>query len=79
MLVLGRKRLESIMISDNFVVTILEIRRNKVRIGIDAPKEIPVLRTELRNRILDLPTYIASETDTPDIRAPLKEEEQSCN
>lgn len=53
MLVLSRKRQESIRISDNIVITLLEIQRNTVRIGIDAPKEIPVLRTELRNRILD--------------------------
>ena len=39
MLVLSRKSTESIHIGDNVVVTVLEIRGNKVRIGIDAPKE----------------------------------------
>ena len=47
MLVLSRKRQESIRISDSIVVTVLDIRRNQVRIGIDAPKEVPVLRTEI--------------------------------
>ena len=53
MLVLSRKRQESIRISDDIVVTVLEIRRNKVRLGIDALKEIPVLRTELQKQILE--------------------------
>ena len=48
MLVLSRKQQESIRISDNIIVTVLVIKRNNVRIGIDAPKEIPVLRTELQ-------------------------------
>lgn len=47
MLVLSRKREESIQISDNVVVTVLDIRRNSVRIGIDAPKDVHVVRTEI--------------------------------
>jgi carbon storage regulator len=47
MLVLTRKSLERIHIGDSVVVTVLEIRGTKVRIGIDAPNEIPVLRAEL--------------------------------
>lgn len=53
MLVLSRKSTESIEIGDSVVVTVLEIRGNKVRIGIDAPKEIRVLRTELRDQVSD--------------------------
>lgn len=53
MLVLSRKRQEGIRISDCVVVTVLDIRRNSVRIGIDAPREIPVLRTELEQRSPD--------------------------
>ena len=49
MLVLSRKSTERIQIGDNVVVTVLEIRGNKVRIGIDAPKEIHVLRSELKS------------------------------
>jgi carbon storage regulator CsrA len=47
MLVLTRKLLERIHIGDSVVVTVLEIRGNKVRIGIDAPNDIAVLRAEL--------------------------------
>ena len=42
MLVLSRQRDESIMIGDNIVVTIVDIRGDKVRLGINAPAEIPV-------------------------------------
>ena len=46
MLVLSRHRDESIMIGDDVVVTIVDIRGDKVRLGIDAPTEIPVHRQE---------------------------------
>jgi carbon storage regulator len=47
MLVLSRKSMERIQIGDVVVVTVLEIRDKKVRLAIDAPREIRVLRTEL--------------------------------
>lgn len=47
MLVLSRKINESVLIGDSVVVTVLVIRGNAVRIGIDAPKDIQILRTEL--------------------------------
>lgn len=47
MLVLSRQRYESIIINDNIRVTIVEIRGDKVRIGIDAPKHINIVRDEL--------------------------------
>lgn len=49
MLVLSRKSTESIHIGDSVVVTVLEIRGKKVRMGIDAPKEILVRRSELQD------------------------------
>ena len=51
MLVLSRKRRQSIQIGDDIVVTVLESRGGTVRLGIDAPKEIPVHRTELLKAI----------------------------
>ena len=51
MLVLSRKKNESIVIRDNIVVMVVEIRRDKVRLGIEAPKEITVHRREVYDRI----------------------------
>jgi carbon storage regulator len=47
MLVLSRKRDQKIIINGNITVTVIEIRGDKVRIGIDAPKEISVNRDEI--------------------------------
>lgn len=47
MLVLSRKPGESINIDENIVVTIVEIRGDKVRLGIEAPKEVKVHRQEV--------------------------------
>ncbi|MDD4266777.1 MAG: carbon storage regulator CsrA [Pirellulales bacterium] len=52
MLVLSRQRDESIIIGDNIVVTIVDIRGDKVRLGINAPSEIPVHRREIHEAIL---------------------------
>jgi carbon storage regulator len=51
MLVLSRQRDESIMIGDTIVVTIVDIRGDKVRLGINAPPEIPVHRQEVYEAI----------------------------
>jgi len=51
MLVLSRHRDESIMIGDNIVITIVDIRGDKVRLGIQAPTEIPVHRQEVYEAI----------------------------
>ncbi|QDT94793.1 carbon storage regulator CsrA [Gimesia aquarii] len=51
MLVLSRQRDESIIIGDNIVITIVDIRGDKVRLGIQAPTEIPVHRQEVYDAI----------------------------
>ncbi len=47
MLVLSRKKNESIVINNDIVITVVEIRGDKVRLGIVAPKEVPVHRQEV--------------------------------
>ncbi|MFW6169873.1 MAG: carbon storage regulator CsrA [Planctomycetota bacterium] len=51
MLVLSRHRDESIMIGDEIVITVVDIRGDKVRLGIDAPQDIPVHRQEVYDAI----------------------------
>ena len=47
MLVLSRKKNESIVINDNITIVVVEIRGDKVRLGIECPKEVPVHRREV--------------------------------
>ena len=47
MLVVSRKVGEKIVIGENIVVTVVEIDRGKIRLGIEAPKNVPVYRQEI--------------------------------
>lgn len=47
MLVITRKENESFLIGDNIKITVVEVSKDRVRIGIDAPKDIKVMRSEL--------------------------------
>ena len=51
MLVLSRKKNESIVINNDIVVTVVEIRGDKVRLGIEAPKDVTVHRREVYDAI----------------------------
>ena len=51
MLVVSRRRNESIMINDDVEVKIIDIRQNQVKVGITAPTSIPVHRREVYDRI----------------------------
>ena len=65
MLVLSRHRDESIMIGENIVLTIVDIRGDKVRLGIQAPIDIPVHRQEVFDAI-QRENARASQPDSPD-------------
>lgn len=60
MLVLSRKKNESIVINDDITITVVEIRGHMVRLGIVAPKEVPVHRQEVWDAI-----HGAKPTDAP--------------
>jgi carbon storage regulator len=51
MLVLSRKKNESIVIDDRIKIVVVEIRGDKVRLGVEAPKEVPVHRQEVYDAI----------------------------
>jgi carbon storage regulator len=63
MLVLSRKKNESIIINDNIIVMVVEVRGDKVRLGIDAPKEVSVHRREIYEAIKHCEA--AKEENTP--------------
>lgn len=64
MLVLTRKSNQSIMIGDDIEVTVLSVVGDKVRIGIQAPQDVPVFRTEIYEEI-----HRQGERTTPDAGA----------
>ncbi|MDP7204252.1 MAG: carbon storage regulator CsrA [Pirellulaceae bacterium] len=47
MLVLSRKKNESIVINNDITIVVVDIRGDKVRLGVEAPKEVPVHRREV--------------------------------
>ncbi len=51
MLVLSRKKNESIIINNDITIVVVEIRGDKVRLGVEAPKEVPVHRREVYEAI----------------------------
>ncbi len=65
MLVLSRKLGEKIVIGDNIVVTVVKIDRNQIRIGIEAPHEVPVYREEISPNRVGTAKEIAKETVCP--------------
>ena len=61
MLVLSRKLGEKIFINDNICITVVDIERGKIRLGIEAPRDVPIFRQEL----LSNPAPKAPLADTP--------------
>lgn len=53
MLVLARKKGQAIVINDNIEVTVLDIQGDSIRLGINAPKSVSILRKEIYEEILE--------------------------
>lgn len=70
MLVLSRRIGESVVVGDNIAITILEVRGDIVRVGIEAPREVKVHRAELLAELEKTNKEAASPTD--DIVASLR-------
>ena len=62
MLALSRKKSEALIINNNIEITVLEIKGEQVKLGISAPKEVPVYRKEVYMQIQD-PNQEAINTD----------------
>lgn len=62
MLILSRKKNEQIVISDDITITVLDVEGEKVKIGIDAPKDIKVFRKELIEEVKNTNTESTSST-----------------
>jgi carbon storage regulator len=65
MLVLSRKKNESIVINNDITIVVVEIRGDKVRLGVEAPKEVPVHRREVFDAIHRAAETPAESTDAP--------------
>jgi carbon storage regulator len=65
MLVLSRKRDERIVIGDNIVITVIDIRGDKVRLGIEAPVEVPVHRQEVLEALKRAANHTANNHPSP--------------
>lgn len=77
MLVLSRQRDESIVIGDNIIITIIDIRGDKVRLGVEAPAEIPVHRQEVYEAIQRENLRASRTMDTRQLGKSKEAEEQS--
>ncbi len=64
MLVLSRKKNESIVINDDITIVVVEIRGDKVRLGVEAPKEVPVHRREVFDAIHRSQDLVGNKTAT---------------
>ena len=65
MLVLGRKTDESLIVGSDIVITILGIEGDRVKVGINAPKHITILRSEVRDRQLRAAEQAAEPAPAP--------------
>ena len=70
MLVLSRKKNESIVINNDITIVVVEIRGDKVRLGVEAPKEVPVHRREVYDAIKRHEAQGAAPTETQNDAAP---------
>jgi carbon storage regulator len=61
MLILTRRVGESLMIGDDVTITVLGVKGNQVRVGVNAPKEVAVHREEILNRIEDAASQKAAD------------------
>lgn len=67
MLVLARKLDESIVIGDNIIVKVISVDKGVVKLGIDAPKDVSIVRSELLEDVKDLNIAASKEVEPQSI------------
>lgn len=77
MLILTRKIDESIIIADHITVTVLEISGERVKIGIDAPRDVVILRQELQEQVRQENIEAAAAAALTEVSRRLKDKELS--
>ena len=71
MLVLTRKPGEKIRIGDEIVLTVIEIKGNRIKLGIDAPTDVSIVRGELCDWSAETPQARTPVADHPIVRVPV--------
>ena len=64
MLVLTRRKGESVILGDDVEITILEVSRHQVKLGVQAPRSVPVYRKEIYEKVRDANRAAASSSDS---------------
>ena len=67
MLVLARKLDESIVVNENITIKVISVEKGVVKLGIDAPREISIIRSELLEDVKDSNIAAAKEASTQDL------------
>jgi len=72
MLALSRKKGESILVNENIEITILDVKGDQVKIGISAPREVPIYRKEVYQQIQEANKEAANAEGMEELRKLLK-------
>jgi carbon storage regulator len=77
MLILTRKKQQSVRIGENIVVTVLDVKGDQVRLGFEAPREVTVLRQEVYEAVKESNEQAASMLKKVDVTAALQQVSQT--
>lgn len=76
MLILARKKNQSLRIGDNIIITVVDVQGDQIRLGINAPQDVKILRQELYDAVKDSNQQAAKTAHQVDVFAVLKKVKQ---